>query len=126
MSPEPFNLHNIFLIGYRCSGKSSVGKRLAYRLDWPFIDTDTLLVKEAGLSVKEIVAKHISPNGKTLQEFHQNGLEEKAAIKLYHQIVQADVVSQIAHAFDLGIEFQKAEIAIKQGLKYTQDQPLQF
>jgi shikimate kinase len=58
MDPEPFNLNNIFLIGYRCTGKSSVGKRLAGRLDWPFIDTDTLLVKEAGLSIKEIVAKN--------------------------------------------------------------------
>lgn len=57
MNPEPMNPFNIFLIGYRCTGKSSVGKRLAARLDWPFIDTDTLLVAEAGLSIKEIVAK---------------------------------------------------------------------
>jgi thymidylate synthase len=75
---------------------------------------------------KEIVAKHISPNGKALQEFRQNGLEEKAAIKIFNQLVIADVVSQVPHAFDLGAEFQKAEIAIKQGLEYLQDQPLKF
>ncbi|MFC1598991.1 thymidylate synthase [Patescibacteria group bacterium] len=74
----------------------------------------------------EIVAKHISPTGKNLQEFRQDGKTEKAAMKLYHQLVLADVVSQIPHAFDLGMEFQKAEIAIKQGLEYTQDQPLKF
>ena len=74
----------------------------------------------------EIVAKHISPNGKTLQEFRQNGKEDKATIKLYNQLVLADIISLIPHAFDLGAEIQKAEIAIKQGLKYTQDQPLEF
>jgi len=74
----------------------------------------------------EIVAKHVSPNGKALQEFRQNGREDKATMKLYNQLVLADVISLIPHAFDLGAEIQKAEIAIKQGLKYTQDQPLQF
>jgi len=74
----------------------------------------------------KIIAKHISPNGKALQEFKQDGREEKAAMKLYNQLVMADVVSLIPHAFDLGTEFQKAEIAIKQGLDYTQDQPLEF
>ncbi|MDJ0814692.1 MAG: shikimate kinase [Desulfobacterales bacterium] len=58
MSPEPSNPYNIFLIGYRCTGKSSVGKRLADKLDRPFVDTDDLLVVEAGISIKEIVAKN--------------------------------------------------------------------
>ena len=58
LNSEPFNLFNIFLIGYRCTGKSSVGKRLADRLDRPFVDTDRLLAAEAGLSIKEVVAKH--------------------------------------------------------------------
>ncbi len=74
----------------------------------------------------EIIAKHVSPNGKTLQEFRQNGQEDKATIKLYNKLVLEDIISLIPHAFDLGAEIQKAEIAIKQGLKYTQDQPLRF
>lgn len=75
---------------------------------------------------KTIIAKHISPNGKMLQEFRQDGKEEKAAMKLYNQLVLADVISTIPHAFDIGAEIQKAEIAVKQGLVYTQDQPLLF
>ncbi|MCX6745752.1 MAG: thymidylate synthase [Candidatus Parcubacteria bacterium] len=74
----------------------------------------------------EIVAKHVSPNGKSLQEFRQNGREDKATMKLYNKLVLADIISLIPHAFDLGAEIQKAEIAIKQGLSYTQDQPLKF
>jgi len=75
---------------------------------------------------EEIIAKHVSPNGKYLQEFRQNGKEATATMKLYNQLVLADVISLIPHAFDIGAEIQKAEIAIKQGLKYIQDQPLQF
>jgi shikimate kinase len=46
---------NVILIGYRCSGKTSVGKRLAENLGWPFVDTDDRLVEKHGRSVKEIV-----------------------------------------------------------------------
>ena len=58
MKPEPHNHFNVFLIGFRCTGKSSVGKQLATKLGWPFIDTDSLLVSESGISIKEIVEKY--------------------------------------------------------------------
>jgi shikimate kinase len=53
---EPNNLFNVFLIGYRCTGKSSVGELLAARLGRSFIDTDSLVVSENGMSIREIVA----------------------------------------------------------------------
>ena len=40
---------NIFLIGYRCTGKTTVGKALARRLGWPFVDTDRMIAATAGL-----------------------------------------------------------------------------
>ncbi len=46
---------NLFLIGYRCTGKSSVGRLLAARLGRSFIDTDSLVVSENGMSIREIV-----------------------------------------------------------------------
>ena len=55
MNAEPNNPFNVFLIGYRCTGKSSVGKALSARLQWPFVDTDSLLVSERKMSIKEIV-----------------------------------------------------------------------
>lgn len=58
MNPEPHNPYNVFLIGYRCTGKSSAGKLLSEKLNWPFIDTDSLLVPEGGISIKEIVETH--------------------------------------------------------------------
>ena len=46
---------NIVLVGYRCSGKTSVGRLLAKKLNWGFIDTDDLIVQETGLSIDKIV-----------------------------------------------------------------------
>ncbi|MEA2013765.1 MAG: shikimate kinase [Thermodesulfobacteriota bacterium] len=48
-------MKNIILIGYRCTGKSSVGRILADRLASPFFDTDDVICKEAGMSIRDIV-----------------------------------------------------------------------
>ena len=46
---------NIFLIGYRCTGKTTIGKSIAAAIDWSFVDADTMLVGECGKPIKEIV-----------------------------------------------------------------------
>ncbi|MFO7667371.1 MAG: shikimate kinase [Desulfobacterales bacterium] len=46
---------NIYLIGYRCAGKGSVGKLLASKLGMKFTDADTELVNRAKKSISEIV-----------------------------------------------------------------------
>jgi shikimate kinase len=48
---------NLVLIGYRATGKTSVGARLARILRRPFVDLDQVLVEEAGQTVAEIVAQ---------------------------------------------------------------------
>jgi shikimate kinase len=45
----------IILIGYRCTGKTSVGKRLAERLRIPFYDTDDLIQGHTGKTIGELV-----------------------------------------------------------------------
>jgi shikimate kinase len=47
---------NIILIGYRCSGKSNVGKLLAEELGWEFVDLDVVLEHRAGTSIESLVA----------------------------------------------------------------------
>jgi shikimate kinase len=49
------NTANLFLIGYRCTGKSSVGRLLGTTLGRSFVDTDSLVVSESGMSIREIV-----------------------------------------------------------------------
>jgi shikimate dehydrogenase len=45
---------NIILVGMPGSGKSTVGKALAEALGRPFVDTDALIVEEAGRPIPEI------------------------------------------------------------------------
>lgn len=52
---------NIVLIGYRGSGKTSVGRQLADRLGWSFVDTDTLIEVAAGRSIAQIFAEEGEP-----------------------------------------------------------------
>ena len=48
---------NIVLIGYRATGKTTVGRLIAQRLGWKFVDTDVLIEQRAKKSIAEIVAQ---------------------------------------------------------------------
>ena len=49
---------NIVLIGMRGSGKTTVGKILARKMDRELVEMDGLITRKAGLSIPEIVEKH--------------------------------------------------------------------
>lgn len=63
---------NIILVGYRCTGKTSVGKKLAEKFRVPFYDTDALIIERIGKTIKEWVEE------KGWESFRQ---EEKAVIR---------------------------------------------
>ncbi|HSI10895.1 MAG TPA: shikimate kinase [Chthoniobacter sp.] len=52
---------NIVLIGFMGSGKTSVGRLIAQRLGFQFIDTDALVVERVGMQIPEIFARHGEP-----------------------------------------------------------------
>ena len=47
---------NIVLIGYRGSGKTAVGRLLADKLGWSFLDTDVLVEERSGRTIRDILA----------------------------------------------------------------------
>jgi shikimate kinase len=55
MPAEP---SHIFLVGYRCTGKTTVGRKLAACLKRAFHDTDEWIVAAEGISITRIVADH--------------------------------------------------------------------
>lgn len=73
---------NIVLIGYRCSGKTTVGKLLARNLKREFLDTDRLIEGKTGLPIHLYVS--------------QNGWRDFRA-------VENEVVSDVASKDDLVI-----------------------
>ncbi|MDQ1334617.1 MAG: shikimate kinase, partial [Thermodesulfobacteriota bacterium] len=49
---------NIVLIGYRCSGKTHVGRLLTGDLDVAFLDTDILIEEKAGIPIPSYVSRY--------------------------------------------------------------------
>lgn len=58
---ELLGARSIVLIGMMGAGKSSVGKRLARRLNLAFADADTEIEQAAGMTIPEIFAHHGEP-----------------------------------------------------------------
>ncbi|MEJ5300728.1 MAG: shikimate kinase [Thermodesulforhabdaceae bacterium] len=48
--------YSLALVGYRATGKTTVGKILAHRLGWNFLDMDELLVKRFGMTISDWVS----------------------------------------------------------------------
>ncbi len=46
----------VVLLGFMCSGKSTVGEALARRLEWRYLDFDVEIERREGASVQEIIA----------------------------------------------------------------------
>jgi shikimate kinase len=55
---EALGPRSIVLIGLMGAGKTAVGRRLANRLDLPFIDADSEIEMAAGTSISEIFTEH--------------------------------------------------------------------
>jgi shikimate kinase len=52
---------NIVLTGFMCTGKTSVGKLLAEKLGYQFVDTDDLIEQRVGMKISEIFAVYGEP-----------------------------------------------------------------
>jgi shikimate kinase len=48
----------VAIVGYMGSGKTTVGRLLARRLGWEFVDLDRRISERAGLTIPEIFAEH--------------------------------------------------------------------
>jgi shikimate kinase len=55
---EGLGTRSIVLVGMPGCGKSAIGRRLAPRLDLPFVDADEEIERAAGKSIKDIFAEH--------------------------------------------------------------------
>src|SRR5271169_4390981 len=57
----PLQNRSIVLVGMMGAGKSSIGRRLAARLNIPFVDADAEIEVAAGMSIADIFAVHGEP-----------------------------------------------------------------
>jgi len=68
---------NIVLVGFMASGKTSVGRRVAKRLGYRFMDMDQFIEKEQGRTISDIFAKE--------GEAHFRALETALLRRMLHQ-----------------------------------------
>ena len=54
--PPALLIDRVVLLGYMTSGKSTVGRALARRLEWDFVDFDVEIERREGRAVREIIA----------------------------------------------------------------------
>ncbi|HEX5726833.1 MAG TPA: shikimate kinase [Longimicrobiaceae bacterium] len=55
LPPPPHAVDRVVLLGYMCSGKSTVGQALARRLEWRYLDFDVEIERREGRTVREII-----------------------------------------------------------------------
>jgi len=58
----PSTLRRIVLTGFMGAGKSTVGRRLAARLGWEFLDLDEHIEARTGTTIPDIFANHGEPH----------------------------------------------------------------
>ena len=58
---------NIVLVGFMGCGKTTIGRKLAVRLGYHYIDTDYQIEKEEGIRIKEIFATKGEPYFRSLE-----------------------------------------------------------
>ena len=57
----------IILIGYMGSGKSTLGKKVARKLNYEFLDTDSVIEEQAGMTIADIFQQFGEPHFRTLE-----------------------------------------------------------
>lgn len=58
---------HLVLVGMMGVGKSTVGRRAAQRLGWPFVDADHAIEAQAGCTVREVFARDGEPAFRDLE-----------------------------------------------------------
>lgn len=102
----------IFLLGFMASGKTTVGRALAARLNALFIDLDEEIIKCAGKPIAEIIRQEGEPYFRQLEaECLQQAAREKSVVialggGAFTQAANRHLVSQIGISIWLDAPFE--------------------
>lgn len=63
----PMKWNNIIFIGFMGTGKSTLGRVLADKLGWDFVDTDHLIEQQEGLTIPQLFTKYGEAHFRTIE-----------------------------------------------------------
>lgn len=117
---------NIVLIGFMGTGKSSIGHRIARRLDFRFEDTDRLIVAAAGCPIPEIFQKQ---GEEAFREAESAALEslrnaERHVIATGGGIIDRPANTALLRALGFVVWFNATEEAIFERVSRNTNRPL--
>lgn len=70
----------VFLIGFMGVGKTTLGKKLAKKLNVPFYDTDEEIEKEMGMTVKDLFSKYGESYFRNLEKVWLQNISKNPAV----------------------------------------------
>src|SRR6184192_1414612 len=88
-------IHNLALVGFMATGKSSVGQLVAAQLHFRFADTDELIEAQAGKTISAIFEEE----GEARFREHERAVVEE--LKSFHRTVIATGGGLVAHGENL-------------------------
>jgi shikimate kinase len=65
---HPRHIHNLALVGFMGTGKSSVGRIVADALQFEFVDTDAMIEAQSGRTISDIFAQKGEPVFRQLEQ----------------------------------------------------------
>ena len=113
---------NIFLTGFSGTGKTTVGREVASRLEWNFVDLDYEISRSFGCSVPEIFSRY---GEKKFRELENDVLKsvcnsESQVIATGGGIVSGDENRRLMASFGVVVCFEAAVDVIESRLRKQQ------
>jgi len=110
---------HIFLIGFMGSGKSTVGKLLAERLELPFLDSDNAIQEKTGKSINEIFNQDGEAAFRAYELDFLNELQstEKSVVAVGGGLPAIDSALELMHQMGLVIYLNTSLLTLIKRLK---------
>jgi shikimate kinase len=72
---------NLYIVGFMGVGKSAIGRKVARKLRYRFIDSDQMIEKKAGVKIAEIFAKQGEPAFRKMErDFIESGHPQEGCV----------------------------------------------
>jgi shikimate kinase len=117
---------NIIFIGFMGCGKTTVGRCVAEKLAWEFVDTDQLIATTSGLSITEIFSTHGEAHFRQLEKNALEHLQDSRhrVIATGGGIVTQPEIHPLLRRLGFIVWLNAAEDAIYERISRNKNRPL--